>query len=431
MLDIVNMEPKNEQTKPETSAVSTKKLGLKDQFTAKKYRTSQSLSTKRLYKLPIDKLEEFLRVNHNLDLAQTIHAIKNKQLDPLEMLDNFYTFLTEYTRPKSNKIGFSNGTIRIYITITKEFLNTNGIKIYNEDLRQRLRLPKQDDIYEEGLTKEIINRVIRASGLKLATFTLMACSGGFRMGEITQLRLSDIDFSTNPTTIQIRKDTTKTRQTRFTQITNEASLSLKDYLAKTFRWKDGDKADRFLFLLTHEEKIIKYKAQLNDPLTDKNRLHLLKAYVSKLESELKTLTPQQRYEKNVQSAKSSFEGMLRDVIKSIPDLAVKIKDNDRNQIHFHAFRAWFKTQVTDAQQSDYAEALMGHKSLKLKYYRQNHKKRLEIYRKVEHALTISDFENIEKNIVQVTENYQDMKEQLKNLQEQFNILLAQTRPQKA
>ena len=431
MLDIVNMESKNEQTKPETSAVSIKKLGLKDQFTAKKYRTSQSLSTKRLYKLPIDKFEEFLRVNHNLDLAQTIHAIKNNQLDPLELLDNFYTFLTEYTRPKSNKIGFSNGTIRIYITITKEFLNTNGIKIYSEDLRQRLRLPKQDDIYEEGLTKEIINRVIRASGLKLATFTLMACSGGFRMGEITQLRLSDIDFSTNPTTIQIRKDTTKTRQTRFTQITNETSLSLKDYLAKTFGWKDGDKADRFLFLLTHEEKIIKYKAQLNDPLTDKNRLHLLKAYVSKLESELKTLTPQQRYEKNVQSAKSSFEGMLRDVIKSIPDLAVKIKDNDRNQIHFHAFRAWFKTQVTDAQQSDYAEALMGHKSLKLKYYRQNHKKRLEIYRKVEHALTISDFENVEKNIVQVTENYQDMKEQLKHLQEQFNILLAQSRPQKA
>jgi len=424
MLDIVNMESKNEQTKPETSAVSIKKLGLKDQFTAKKYRTSQSLSTKRLYKLPIDKLEEFLRVNHNLDLAQTIHAIKNKQLDPLEMLDNFYTFLTEYTRPKSNKIGFSNGTIRIYITITKEFLNTNGIKIYSEDLRQRLRLPKQDDIYEEGLTKEIINRVLRASGLKLATFTLMACSGGFRMGEITQLRLSDIDFSTNPTTIQIRKDTTKTRQTRFTQITNEASLSLKDYLAKTFGWKDGDKADRFLFLLTHEEKIIKYKAQLNDPLTDKNRLHLLKAYVSKLESELKMLTPHQRYEKNVQSAKSSFEGMLRDVIKSIPDLAVKIKDNDRNQIHFHAFRAWFKTQVTDAQQSDYAEALMGHKSLKLKYYRQNHKKRLEIYRKVEPALTISDFENIEKNIVQVTENYQELKEQVKTLQNQLNILIA-------
>jgi integrase len=39
-------------------------------------------------------------------------------------------------------------------------------------------------------------------------------------------------------------------------------------------------------------------------------------------------------------------------------------DNGRNAIHFHAFRAWFKTQVTDCHQSDFAEALMGHTSLK-------------------------------------------------------------------
>ncbi len=303
MLYIVNMETENTETvksEAETVSIPIKKSEVKEQFLAKKYRRSQSLSTKRLYKIPIDKLEEFLRLNHNLDLAQSIHAIKNEQLDPLDLLDDFYTFLTEYKRPKSNKVGFSNGTIRTYITITKEFLNSNGIKIYSEDVRQRLRLPQQDDVYEEGLTKEIINRVVRASGLKLATFILLACSGGFRMGEIVQLRLSDIDFETNPTTIQIRKETTKTRQTRFTQISSEATLSLKDYLAKTFSWKQGDKADRYLFLLTHEEKIIKYKAQLNNPQIGKHRLHLLKGYVSKLEKELKTLTPQQRYEKNHQ-----------------------------------------------------------------------------------------------------------------------------------
>ena len=40
---------------------------------------------------------------------------------------------------------------------------------------------------------------------------------------------------------------------------------------------------------------------------------------------------------------------------------------------------------------------MGHKSIKLVYYRQNAKKRQKTYLDVEHALTISESEHIEKN----------------------------------
>ena len=60
-------------------------------------------------------------------------------------------------------------------------------------------------------------------------------------------------------------------------------------------------------------------------------------------------------------------------------------------------RYFFKTQVTDAHESDFAEALMGHKSVKLVYYRQNAKKRQKTYLDVEHALTISETERIDEN----------------------------------
>ncbi|MDE2589316.1 MAG: hypothetical protein KGL95_06585, partial [Patescibacteria group bacterium] len=63
-----------------------------------------------------------------------------------------------------------------------------------------------------------------------------------------------------------------------------------------------------------------------------------------------------------------------------------------------AFRAWFKTQVTNAHQSDFAEALMGHTSVKLVYYRQNAKDRLKTYLEVEPALTVSDFTRVENTI---------------------------------
>ena len=418
MLNIVTMS--NIHKKTVKSEAETKKPfvdvsndDLKEQFLAKKFRRSQSFSTKAINGQGMDKLIEFLRIKYNLNLAQLLHSIESEQLDAIDILDDFYTYLDQYRKKNEKKL--ARGSIKLYIIIAKEFLNSKGAKVYNEDVRQRLNLPQKDDIYEERLTKGIIHRIIRASSLKLATVILISCSSSMRLGEIIQLKLSDINFDTNPTTILIRKETTKTRQSRNTHVTTEASGSIKDYLAKTFDWKEGDTTDRYLFLQTHEEKIEKYKNQLKDPKTDKQRIHLLKRYIADLEARLKKDSPEIRYNDSVTTCKSSFENMIRNVIYSIPDLSVKIKDNERNQIHFHAFRAWFKTQVTDAHQSDFAEALMGHKNLKTLYYRQNHQKREKTYRSVEPHLTIADTDVIEKNLTQLQENEMDLREQLKEV----------------
>ena len=415
MSNIVGMKPK-QITKVE-SEIPNKTLDIKEQFLSKKFRTSKSYSTKSLYQVAVNRLEDFVRINYNLDLAQVVNAVLTTKIDPLSLLDEFYSFLSEYKHPKTSKV-LSSGSIKTYLVIAKEFLNTNGVKIYNEDVRQRLRLPRQQDIYEEGLTKDVINRVIRSSSLKLATVILIACSSSMRIGEIVQLRLSDIDFSTDPTTIQIRKETTKTRATRFTHLTNEATRSLKDYLAKSFEWKEGQKDDLFIFMQTHEEKISKYKKELNGPKTQYSRKGLIKKYIGILEKDLKTKSQDEIYAKEVSSCKTSFEEMLSHVVESIPDLAVKIKDNNRNQIHFHAFRSWFKTQVTDAHQSDFAESLMGHKSLKTLYYRQNHDKRQKVYRGIEHALTISDTEAIEKNLSQIQDSELELRELVKEMRQE-------------
>lgn len=61
------------------------------------------------------------------------------------------------------------------------------------------------------------------------------------------------------------------------------------------------------------------------------------------------------------TARNSLANQLRKVIESIPELAMK-NENGRNSIHFHAFRAWFKTQVTDAHQSDFRSFDGTHKS---------------------------------------------------------------------
>jgi integrase len=304
------------------------------------------------------------------------------------VLDEYYTFLSNYqTRTKRN--GYSSEAINSYIRIAKDFLNHQGCKIYNEDMKMKFRLPKRTSAYQKGLTREVINRVIRFANPKLATIILMACSSGMRIGEIIQLKLSDVDLSTT-TTITIRGITTKTRETRLTHISSEAANSLQDYLARY------GPQNEFLFLREHELK--------NPDVSD-----------------------EEKYFKYVMATKHNLESQLSRCIKKIPELNAK-NENQNYWIHFHAFRAWFKTQVTDAHQSDFAEALMGHKSLKLVYYRQNDKARSETYQRIEYCLTIADTEKLDRNYSEMQKDNQELRgivdslsRQLQNLEKKIEI----------
>jgi len=281
----------------------------------------------------------------------------------------------------------------------EEFLNGEGCKIYNEDVKQHFRLPRVVLAYQKGLTKETVNRLVRLANPKLAACILAACSSGMRLGEIMQLKFSDIDLTTNPTTITIRAMTTKTREARLTHISSEATGALKDYLARLNQQK---KNDDYVFLLQHKDRI---KMAKHDNRSDR---------IQHLESQLASMASEERYAKSVQTTCHNLQQQLARIIKDNPELNKKT-ENDRNEIHFHAFRYFFKTQVTDAHQSDFAEALMGHKSLKLVYYRQNEKARAQTYLEVEHAVTIADTEKIDENYSELQKDNLELRGIVDNL----------------
>jgi len=234
----------NYSDKSEDMQVQTDRV---EGYLEKKFRISHSFDTKNAYRTALKKFAEFLRTRHNYSLEQLLTLIFEKTLDPLDVLDEYYTFLSNYqTRTKRN--GYSSEAINSYIRIAKDFLNHQGCKIYNEDMKMKFRLPKRVSAYQRGLTREAINRVIRFANPKLATIILMACSSGMRIGEIIQLKLSDVDFTTTPATITIRGVTTKTREARLTHISSEAANSLKDYLARY------GPQNEYLFLREHELK---------------------------------------------------------------------------------------------------------------------------------------------------------------------------------
>jgi len=380
-------------------------------YLEKKFRTSRSFSTKNSYRVGMNRFIDFLRVYYNQDITQILKQIKEtNELDPINLLDEYFSFLA------NEKKRLANSTIRLYLIITKDFLNSEGCKIYNEDLNQRFRFPKRMQVFEEGLTKETINRIIRFSNPKLATIVLMICSSGMRIAEVVQLHLSDVDLSKNPTTVKIRAETTKSRQTRITCISTEASKTLQDYLKK-FAISSG-----FIFLKTHEQKISELKSRLERNSYDRAIFRNKdKKRLATLELEIKRLSKEELYAKSVITTRHSLENQISKVIENVPELSKK-NENGRNSIHFHAFRAWFKTQVTDAHQSDFAEALMGHKSLKLVYYRQNEKARAQTYQDVEHSITIADTEKIDENYSELQKDNLELRGIVDNLSRQLRDL---------
>jgi len=246
-----------------------------------------------------------------------------------------------------------------------------------------------------------------------------------RIGEIVQLRFSDVDFTLDPATITVRAETTKTRETRITHISSEAASILKDYLSRKNR---PMKNEDYVFLLQHEDRLRHLRERLAKNEYNNSGLQKMdKKNIRILESNLKNITKEERYAKSVLSTNHNLEKQLSNLIKNIPELDAK-NENGRNSIHFHAFRAWFKTQVTDAHQSDFAEALMGHKSLRLLYYRQNDKVRARTYLDVEHAVTISDTEKIDRNYSDMQKDNQELRgivdalsRQLQNLERRIEV----------
>ena len=130
---------------------------------------------------------------------------------------------------------------------------------------------------------------------------------------------------------------------------------------------------------------------------------------------------EEQYSRSLITARQNYENQLRKLISEIPELS-KRNENGQYVIHFHAFRAWFKTQVTDAHQSDFAEALMGHKSIKLVYYRQNEKKRSQTYLDVEYALTITNTDQIDQNYSDIQRDNQELRNIVDNLSRQLQNL---------
>lgn len=88
----------------------------------------------------------------------------------------------------------------------------------------------------------------------------------------------------------------------------------------------------------------------------------------------------------------------------------KLARNGRRVIHFHAFREFFYTAVSNISGSNFAHALMGHHEYLDTYYALTEKEQINLYKKSEPYLTVSDYTKIEKSLKTIQNKQTDIVE---------------------
>lgn len=345
------------------------------------YVRSHSKDSVKSYSNGLRKFEVFLGSKYDCKLETISSQINDKKIDVYELLRDFVI--------DQDKQDYNPTTIEVAVNAVKGYLRYCGIRIYSEDYKQVVKMPKKIKTHEDPITKELLVRLLQNVSPKLQTIILVATSSGMRIGELVQITISDIDFESNPTKIKIRAETTKTKESRETFLTQEATKSLKGYLKKYFGWEEGRPNNHI-----SNTMIFGRTSFSNTKIRDDTKF---KSHV-------------------VSAAKSLLQVTLENSLKKTPDLNIRNEDG-RFVIHFHGFRKFFRTTVGNAVGRDYAEALIGHSFYMDTYYNLPPDKKLEMYLDAEPFLTISDFQTVEKKITNLSSEYGQLKKEFDDLKQ--------------
>lgn len=344
------------------------------QFLDSMYLISHSRQTTITYQTALNHFKKFAQSEYNSDETEIILKIKSDQLDLYQVIRNFVIYL--------DKKNIKPQGLRSYLSGVKGYLRHWGIRINSDDYKQLVKVPRVRRTHEIALTKEMIVRILRNSPSKLQTAILLSCSSGLRIGEIVRLKISDIDFGSNPVRLNIRAEIAKGGSSRETYITTEASKALKDYLKRYFEWQEENPNWNL------QDTVIFGRMSKNNIRS-----------VAKHPAE---------------SAKQILQESLKRQIAKIPELSMK-NENGRRAIHFHAFRKYFRTILGNICGRDYAEALMGHGFYMDTYYQLPEDKKTEMFLEAEPHLTLSDFEAVEKTMKTISAKNSQLEEKFNDL----------------
>jgi site-specific recombinase XerD len=241
---------------------------------------TRSENTKKTY---LKGLAKFVNYKQIQNLDSFIEEVKQKQ-NQNEIVKDFAVYLAgKNLAPKS---------VAAWISSLKKFFAANNLKV---DIDIPIRI---FNIHEDVLpNKEDLKKILMDVDLRMKVIITMLASSGMRVGELHNLKLTDIDLSKEVPTVRIKGIGAKERKSRITFISKEAKKFLEEYLNQ--RKSLGEELNENSPIIARED---------GKPMSYQNIQYLL-------------------------------EGVFRKYSKKV---------GKRYTLHAHCLRKWFKTQLISA-----------------------------------------------------------------------------------
>ncbi|MGB6594274.1 MAG: site-specific integrase [Candidatus Nitrosopolaris sp.] len=311
--------------------------------------------------------------NHNCETM--IQTVSKNEINIYELLDAFVSYLLA-TRPN-----LTPKSISLYLTAIRSYFGYYDIDVISSKFKRRVRIPKCYREDEKPLDVSDIRKILLScSNRRLKPYILTLASGGMRALEGLAIRLCDIDFTSTPTKIHIRKEFVKTRMARDIYISDEATHYLRQWIDWKYRDKRRKNRER-----TKRDSDLVFSRFSRD---EKNNPKML---YSRIMIEFQNLL------EAVGMDKRKEEGVYK-----------------RREITLHSFRRFVKTVISNQVNQDYSEWFLGH--AKSPYYTIKESGKREIYAtKCMKYLTFLDYTTLEARGKSIDANLQEKEKEIEEL----------------
>jgi len=317
----------------------------------------KAVSTRRNFNATYSSFEKFCLEKYDRTAEEIIQEIPQEKESEYEVLQAWIKWLTKTIIP---------ATIHTRFSSLMGYFHYRGIKMYKEDIKQNISLPKIPKEEKHPISLQEIRTIVSNANHKKKALYLVLLSSGMRVGETVQLKKKHFDLTSKRTTIKIPADYTKTKQGRTVFISKEATNAIKPLLRKI---------------------------DDNDGVFSKN--------------------PNPHYA--VCAEEMTFKRILTNV-----GLVESYESSRTNKITMHSLRAYFFTKAARKHGENYAHMMTGHGGYLMQYDRLTNDEKLEMYLELEPELLIDEFiikdrkiEELEKKnerITQLEDTINSMKE---------------------
>ena len=181
-----------------------------------------SFNTNRIMDNALDGFDSFCKETYNEGSASMYPKLANYEIKAtLGIIQKWINWCIE----KKQKVS----TIKLKLHFIQAKLNDQGVD-FRKEHKKKLKYPKVISEPLHAVTREELQKIIGVAKPKKKAMYLLQSSSAMRIGEIIQLKKSDLDLTKSRIKINIRGITTKTGKTRYTFCSKEAEKYLKPFL---------------------------------------------------------------------------------------------------------------------------------------------------------------------------------------------------------